>query len=225
MFAAPIQALVLKNQHRVVVLVGGEDGVKSVLRGTRVYRFQTGHGEEQRLQFLGVEGSHGQAAAAGQAEDDRHGGSGAEVIGGGIERDLGDCLGGEVGELEFLDWAVTVEGQADGPAGAGALGQRSVKHPGPAEIFKQAVGDLEGAAVGADVLTEQERLGPLGQNLAQGGVDRLGEIELGGELGADRGLPRHRWGGGGEHVGQHLRVGSGAGDRQRNLDTRFQVGV
>src|SRR5690606_32228208 len=111
--------------------------------------------------------------AAGQAIDDGHAGAGAEEVGAGVEADLGDGLGGEVGELEFLDGTVSVEGESGGVAGAGAFGERGVEDAGAAEVGEQAVGDLEGTAVGGDVLAEDEGFGAFGEDFAEGGVEGL----------------------------------------------------
>ena len=117
--APAVEALVLEKNHGVVILVGGQQGVEGVLRGGGIERLQAGEGEEGRFQFLGMEGPEGEAAAAGEAQHQRHLAAGAEMVGGGVEDDLGGGVRGEIGELEFLDRAVGIGGQSDGVACAG----------------------------------------------------------------------------------------------------------
>ena len=99
------------------------------------------------------------------------------MIGGSVERDLGGGLGGEVGELELLDRTDSPEGQADRVARGGAFRERGVEHPAAAEVAQQPVGDLERAAVGADVLAEDNGFGTFGEDLAERGVQCLGLID------------------------------------------------
>ena len=201
--AAAVQGLVLEEDDGIVVLVGRQHRVERILGRARVERLEAGEGEEQRFQLLRMERAEGEAAAAGEAEHERTRGAGAEVEGRGVEAELGDGLGGEVGELEFLDGPVTVDGEADRVAGAGALGERGVEHAAAAELLEEAVRDLEGAAVRADVLAEDDGFGAFGEDLAQRGVAGLGEVERG--RGRGLGLPRQGSGGRGVDVGLHAR--------------------
>lgn len=97
---------------------------------------------------------------------------------GGVQRELGGRLGRKIGELEFLDGPVAVEREADRVAGAGTFGERCIEHPRPAELLEQIFRDLEGAAIRADVLSEQERFGPLREDLAETEIECLGGVEL-----------------------------------------------
>ena len=119
---------------------------------------------------------------------------------------------------------MAVECEADGVAGAGAFGERGVEHARTAEIGEQAFGDFEGAAVGADVLAENERLRALAENFTQAEIERLGGVEMlrcGG-----RGLPRQRGARGGEHIRQHRgRIGGGTREGEGNVDGRFDESV
>jgi hypothetical protein len=95
------------------------------------------------------------------------------MVGGGVEHDLRRGVGGEVGELKLLDGAVAVDGEAERVAGAGGLAEGRAEHARAAELGDEALGDLEGAAVGPDVLAEHDGLEPLGEDLAQAEVERL----------------------------------------------------
>ena len=172
-FASAVEAFVFEEQDGIIVLVSGEEGVEGVLRCAGVERFQAGNGEKERVEFLRVKRTEGEAAAGREAQHERNGGAGAEVVGGRVLRDLGGGFGGEVGELKFLDRTVAVEGEADCVTGAGAFRERRIENAGTAEILEEAFGDLEGTAVGADVLAKHDGLGPLAQDLAMGKADGL----------------------------------------------------
>ena len=211
----------LEEQHGIVVLVGGEQRVEGVLRRAGIQGLEPGHREEEGLELLRMERAEGQPAATREAEHERAGGAGPEVVGGGVERDLGDGLGGEVRELEFLDGPVAGDGEADGVAGAGALGERGIEDARAAEVLKQAVGDLERAAVGADVLAEENGFGALREDFPQAGIDGLGEIEGGGCAG--RGFPG-QWGRRrGKQAVRHA-VGREFGRGERDLDAGLDEG-
>ncbi len=62
----------------------------------------------------------------------------------------------EIGELEFEDRPHAGQRRADRDAGAAEFGDRRVHHPILAEALDEIAGDLEGAAVDADVLAHQE---------------------------------------------------------------------
>jgi len=137
------------------------------------------------------------------------------VHGGRIEGDLGHRLGREVRELEFLDRPVPVQREADGIAGACALGQGRVEDPRAPEFPVEVLGHLERAPVGRDVLPEDDRLGSLGENLANTGVERLGH----GQVLGDRRLRFPREGRGHRRENGRLQpLGARAGHRDRARD-------
>ena len=233
MLAAAVEALVLKEDDRIVVLIRGEQGVEGVLRIRGVERLEAGEGKVGHLEFLRVERTEGQAAAARETKHDRGFLPGAEMVGGGVEHDLGGGVGGEIGELELLDGTVAVDGEAKGIARAGGFAQRCAEHPGPAEIVDQALGDLEGAAISADVLAEHDRLGPLGEDLAQAEGEGLGHGDIF-DFGflafarTDRRNPGHGSGRGGKDIGHHPLRADGRqrqGGLDRGLDEVPHLGV
>jgi len=91
----------------------------------------------------------------------------------GVQRDLRDRFGGEVGKLELLNGAVPVDGQPDRVTGATALGQRNVHHPRPAEFLEQILGHLECASIGGNVLAENQGFRSLREDLVMRPVQRL----------------------------------------------------
>ncbi len=190
--AASIQGLVLEEQDGVAVFGGGEHGVERILGGRGIEGLQAGEGEQGGLKFLGVEGAEGEAAAAGQAHEQGHPGAGAKMIGGGVQDELGEGFGDEIRELKLDHRQAAAEGQADGVAGAGGLGERGVENPGAAVGGEKSLGDLEGASVVGDVLAEKDRLGAFAEEFGVGEVDRLGggEGSHGGAVGCDLGAPR-----------------------------------
>ena len=221
LLAAAVERLVLEQDHGIAVLVGRQQRVEGVLGRAGIQPLDARHAEERRLELLRVEGAE-LNRAAGEAEDDGAAGAGAKVKRGGVLRDLREGLGGEVGELELLDRPVAVQREAEGVAGAGALGQRGVEHPGAAELGEEVLGDLERATVDADVLAEQDRLRALGEDLAQRGVDGLGQVEQ--ERRGGRGLPWQRGGDRGEEVRRHA-GGIGPGQGEGNADGRLEEGA
>ena len=191
----------LEEDDGVVVLVGREQGIEGVLRVGGIDRLEAGEGEEGGLHFLRMERAERQSAAARETEDHRAFLASPEVIGGGVEDDLGRGVGGEVGELEFLDGAVAVDGEAERVAGAGGLAERRAEDARPAEILDQALGDLERAAVVPDILAEHDGLGALGKDLAQAEVERLRHRDF--FRGGRRRFPGHGRGRRGEHIFPH----------------------
>ena len=116
---------------------------------------------EERLGRLAVVLDGADAAAVGDADDDR-------------QLDLAERAGvhlGELGddlvvrredeavELDLHDRAVAAQRQADRGADDAGLGERGVDDPVLAEVLLQAVGDPEDAAELADVLAHDEDLG------------------------------------------------------------------
>jgi hypothetical protein len=69
------------------------------------------------------------------------------------------------------------QGSADGGADDGLLGDRSVPHP-LAEAVAQALGGLERAAGGADILAEEDDMRVGGHLVGDGPGDGLAVVEL-----------------------------------------------
>ena len=103
-----------------------------------------------------------QATPARKTENHRDFLAGPVVVGCRIEHDLGHRFGDEIGELEFLDGTVAVDGQAQCVACAGGLAQRGAKNTRPAEIANQSLRNFECTAIGPDILAEDDRLGAFG---------------------------------------------------------------
>jgi hypothetical protein len=98
----------------------------------------------------------GEAAAAGQAHGDVHRQPLAVEH---LARDVDDLVkaaGDEVGELHLADRAQPDDGGTDRRADDPRLGERRVHHPFGTELLDEAVGDLERAAVDADVLAHEQ---------------------------------------------------------------------
>src|SRR5262249_46305836 len=142
-FPSPVEGLMLEEEHGIIILVGGEERVEGILRCARVERLEAGHREENRLEFLRMKRAKGETAAAGQAHHEGAFRAGAEMHRGRIQRELGECFGGKVGELELRDRPVAVEREANGPAGTPAFGERRIEDARTTEILEQPFGDLE----------------------------------------------------------------------------------
>jgi hypothetical protein len=64
--------------------------------------------------------------------------------------------GDEIGELHLGDGAHAHDRRAGAPADDRRFGERCIDHAPRAELLLEALGDLEGAAVDADVLADHE---------------------------------------------------------------------
>ena len=106
--------------------------------------------------FCEWNGPAGEPAARGQPDDDRHRRAGAVAL---LRRD-GDQVvpraGDEVGELHLGDRAHAHHRGAGAGADDRRLRERRVDHAPRAELLLEAEGDLERAAVHADVLADHE---------------------------------------------------------------------
>ena len=93
-----------------------------------------------------------------------------------------DRLHGEVPGHELDDRLQPGEGRADADPGKAIFGDRRIDHAGRAELIEQALGDLVGALILADLLAHDEHrriaahlLGHgVAQRLAHGHADHLG---------------------------------------------------
>ena len=121
----------------------------------------------------------GEAAAGRQPDDHRHRDALAVVELRGDVDELVEAAGDEVGELHLADRPQPLDRGADRGADDRVLGQRRVEHPLGAELLHEAVGDLERAAEGADVLAEAEHGLVAAHLLAKTVGDRLQVCHLG----------------------------------------------
>jgi hypothetical protein len=90
------------------------------------------------------------------ANHDRHGCAGAPALLGRDRHEVVPRAGDEVGELHLGHRAKPHDRRAGGAAHDRCLGERHVEHAPRAELLLKALGDLERAAVDADVLAEHE---------------------------------------------------------------------
>ena len=130
----------------------------------------------------------------GQPDDDRHRRPGAVALLGGDGDELVPGAGDEVGELHLGDRPHAHDRGAGAAADDRRLGQRRVDHAPGAELLLEAVRDLEGAAVDADVLADHEDALVAPHLLAEPVGDRLQVGHLGHATcgGACRGLRASR---------------------------------
>ena len=85
---------------------------------------------------------------------------------------------GEVGKLELEDRPHAGEGGTDSDARAAQFRYRRVDHPIGAETLDQIAGDLEGAAIDADILAHQEDAFVHLHGDRHGFLDRLGVAQF-----------------------------------------------
>jgi hypothetical protein len=156
---AAIEALVLEENHRVVIAHGGLDEPLGVVGGGRRHHFQAGRAHEPHLGILRVERAAVNAAAGGRAHHHGHGRAPAIAALGGEIDDLVEAAGDEIGELHFGHRPQSHQARADGRAGDGRFGDGRIDHALLAEMLEKAGGHLERAAVHADVLAQQEHVG------------------------------------------------------------------
>jgi len=148
---------------------------------TRDTRPQAGVMAQQRLQALGVMLGRVDAAAVRHADDDGAGEAAARAVAlaGHVVRDLVQGGVDEAHELDFGDDFQALRGHADGHAGDHAFGERRVLHAVAAEALLQAGGGAEHAAVGADVLADQDDVRIARHLGGQRHVDGLDQCDLG----------------------------------------------
>ena len=151
-----VEELVLEEEHGVVVADRGLDQALRVVGRRRLHDLESRRVREVRLRVLGVERAAVHAAAGGAADDERHADARAVARLGGEVRDHVEGAGDEVDELHLGDRPHAHHRRADGRADDRRLGDRRVDDALLAELGDEAVGHLEGAAVDADVLAEQE---------------------------------------------------------------------
>ena len=146
----------LEEADRVGVADRADQQALGVGRRRRRHDLQPRRLQEPRLRVLRVERAAREPAARGQPDHDRHRQALAVVHLRGDVDELVEPAGDEVGELHLADRLQALDRGADGGADDRVLGQRRVEHPLGAELLGEAVGDLERAAEGADVLADAE---------------------------------------------------------------------
>ena len=120
-----------------------------------------------------MKGAAMHTAAKGSTDDHWHRGSPAIMV---LGRDLGDLIeraGDEVGELHLYDWTQAHHRGSDGGSHKAGLGQRCVQDSPLAVFLKEALGDLEGPAIGADIFAHQKNPFVARHFLVQSLRDRL----------------------------------------------------
>ena len=170
-----VEIFVFEENNGVVVFVSGQHGVVGVLRRAGIEEFGSWNVKVERLEVLRVEGAKGESAAAGEAKYQGSFGSGAEVVGAGVESDLRGGVGREVGELEFDDGSVAVDGLSCGVADHCGFAYGRIDDAATSVFGKKSFGDFEWAAVVGDVLPHDKGLGRVLENLGERPVDCLGE--------------------------------------------------
>src|SRR5687768_6389667 len=98
------------------------------------------------------------SAAARRADDDRHRRAAAVAVPqcGGLVDDLIEAARDEVGELHLRHRPIPAQRRADADADDGRLRDRRIDDAHLAELFEQSLRRAERAAVGADILPEDE---------------------------------------------------------------------
>ena len=146
----------LEEEDGIVVADRGLDQALGVVGRGRLDDLQAGRVGEVGLGVLRVERPAVHAAAGRAADDERHADAGAVARLGGEVRDHVEGARDEVDELHLGHGPHPHHRGPDRGADDGGLGDRRVDDALLAELGDEAVGHLEGAAVDADVLAEQE---------------------------------------------------------------------
>ena len=151
-----VEVLVLEVEDGVRVLNRLGDEALGVGRSGRADNFQPGDVGEARLRILGVEGAARETAARGEADGDGHRRAGAVALLGGDGHQVVPRAGDEVGELHLGDRAHAHDRRPGAASDDRRLRERRIDHPPLPELLLEALRDLEGSAVDADVLTDDE---------------------------------------------------------------------
>ncbi len=156
--ADAVEALVLDEDHRVVVADRRLQQRLGVGRGRGAGDQQAGDLEVERLEAVGVGRAELMAAASRHPDHHRHLRLAVEHVGDrrGMVDDLVQRQQREVDGHQLDDRPQATHRGADPGADDRVLGDRRVAHPALAELVQQAVGDLEGAAEDTDVLAHHE---------------------------------------------------------------------
>jgi len=153
-FDAPVKIFVLEEDDRIVVANGGLDEAFGIVGGGGADDFQARSVHEVHFGILRMKRAAMHVAAAGTADHERSGRAPSVVGFGDHVGDLVEGTADEVHELEFGDGAQAGESCAEGCTDDRGFGDGGIDDPLGAEAVDEAVGDLEGAAVDADVLAD-----------------------------------------------------------------------
>jgi hypothetical protein len=148
--------LVLEVEDRVRVLNRLDEETLGVGRGRRADDLQAGDMREARFRVLGVERAARKAAAGGESHRDRDGRARPVALLGGHGDEVVPCTRDEVRELHLGDRAHAHHRGAGAAAHDRRLGKGRVDHAPRAELLLEALSHLEGAAVDAHVLADDE---------------------------------------------------------------------
>src|ERR1035437_4282988 len=152
----PVEELVLQKENRVVVADRGLQEALRVVRGRGSHDLEAGRLHEVHLRILRVEGPAVHPASAGPADDHRHADARAVAVLGREVREEVEGARDEVDELHLGDGTHAAHRRADGAAHDRLFGERRVEDALFPEPLLQPFRHLEGAAVDADVLPEDE---------------------------------------------------------------------
>jgi hypothetical protein len=152
----PVEALVLLEYHGVVVADGRLQESLGVAGRARVHDLETRRVEEGHLHVLGVEGPTAIPTTDGPPDHQRKRPSATVVRGRDVVRDDVVRRGDEVHELHLDHGTKAHVGRPGGRTREASLRDGRVDHTPFPEGLEEAAGDLEGPAVGADVLAHQE---------------------------------------------------------------------
>ena len=177
--APPVEDLVLEEDHRVRVADRRLEQALGVRRRVGLHHLQPRDLRVHRREVVAVLRRHPRRGAVRAAEHDRR----AHLAAGHVEGlrrrvdDLVDRLQREVEGHELDDRPQAGEGGADREAGEAVLGDRRVDDAPRPELVEQALADLVGALVLADLLADQEDVAVaahlLGHRVAQRLAHRL----------------------------------------------------
>ena len=156
--ALAVEDLVLEKDHRAGIADRGLQQSLGVGGGVRRDHFQSRHARIPGRVILAVLGGDARGCAIRAAKHDRavhlparH----IERLGGGVD-DVVDRLHGEVPGHELDDGLEPRKGRADADAGKAIFGDRRIDHAPFAELIEQALADLVGALILADLLAHEE---------------------------------------------------------------------
>ena len=178
---APVEVLVLEEQDGVRVLDRGDEQALRVLGRRRAHDLEAGDVREARLRVLRVERPAREAAAGRKAQHDRDRRAGAVVLLRGDGDEVVPGAGDEVRELHLRHRPHAHQRRAGRAGDDRRLRERHVEHAPRAELLLEAQRHLEGAAVDADVLAEDEDALVAAHLLPEAVGDRL-EVGLLGHL-------------------------------------------
>ncbi len=176
----PVDALGLEEDHRIGIADRADQQSLRVVGGAWHHHLDAGLVRVDRLRRVAVQLRRVDSAADGHADRHRHGEltarAGAHACG--VRADLVVRGTEEAVELDLGHRAQSSHREADRGADDAALGQRRVDDAVRAKALLETLGDAEDAAIGANVLAEQDDTVVLLHLLDQGEVDGLYKREI-----------------------------------------------